>query len=235
MINTNIKKVKEFKEGNYVYVLLNDVGLVKIGITDSPYERFITIQNVSGSLITKFYLSESIENNYEIEQKLHKYFKKYNSVAEWYKNIDFNNVVNYVKKYINKNGKKKINATYVRCNKGNNNIINLDEYIETFAKIVSIIKMKGISIPDEDVFISKIDDIIFEYETLLYSNKDKINKALGLAPMAYALEQAIFTLLKVCDAKEILDNRNFYVFFHKYYNVEKTSNLNSLKNTNILC
>lgn len=104
MMGNKIQYTKKLSSTNYVYVLLNDVGMIKIGITDNPYERFNTIQNASGSLITNYYLSEPIKNNYEVEQHLHKYFKKYNTVAEWYKNISFNEVVNYVSDYIDKNG-----------------------------------------------------------------------------------------------------------------------------------
>ena len=52
MLSKKIKDVKNLFGSNYVYVLLNDVGLIKIGITDKPYNRFISIQNSSGSMIT---------------------------------------------------------------------------------------------------------------------------------------------------------------------------------------
>ena len=132
MLSKKIKDVKNLFGSNYVYVLLNDVGLIKIGITDKPYNRFISIQNSSGSMITDYYLSESISNNYEIEQYLHKHFKKYNTVAEWYKNISFMDVVDFVSKYIDKNGNKIKTPTYVIINKENDEIINIDEYINIF-------------------------------------------------------------------------------------------------------
>lgn len=112
MVSTKIKDAKKVLKSNYVYVLVNDMDMVKIGITDSPYDRFTTIQNTSGSFIKQFYLSDPISNNYEIEQYLHKHFKKYNTVAEWYRNIPFDNVVDFVSKYINEKGNKINSVTY---------------------------------------------------------------------------------------------------------------------------
>lgn len=235
MISEKIEDSKKMLESNYVYVLVNDMDMVKIGITDSPYDRFTTIQNASGSLIKQFYLSDPISNNYEIEQYLHKHFKKYNTVAEWYRNISFDNVVDFVSKYINENGNKINSATYVIVKKENNNIIDIDEYIEIFSKMVSFGRLMNIDIAKDNNFISKLDDMIFEYESILYSDKDKIDKVLGLASCDIALKKAIFLLLEKCGTKNMLDNPIYFNFFKKYYNVEKVSNLKSMKNVEILC
>ena len=235
MISEKIKDAKKVSKSNYVYVLVNDMKMVKIGITDSPYDRFIAIQNASGCLIKKFYLSEPISNNYEIEQYLHKHFKKNNTVAEWYRNISFDNVVDFVSEYINKNGDKINSATYVVVKKENNNIIDIEEYVDIFSKIISFGRLMNVDIAKDDNFISKLDDMIFEYESILYSDKDKIDKALGLASCDIALKKAIFLLLEKCGAKNILDNPTYFDFFKKYYNVEKASNLKSMKNVEILC
>ena len=235
MLSKKIKDVKNLFGSNYVYVLLNDVGLIKIGITDKPYNRFISIQNSSGSMITDYYLSESISNNYEIEQYLHKHFKKYNTVAEWYKNISFMDVVDFVSKYIDKNGNKIKTPTYVIINKENDEIIDIDEYINIFSKLIATARLFNVDIANDEIFISKMDDIIFEYESLLYSDKSVIDKALGLASYAMALKKSIFMILEKCGTKNILDNQIYFNFFKKYYNVEKASNLKSLKNVEILC
>ena len=235
MISEKIKDAKKVSKSNYVYVLVNDMDMVKIGITDSPYDRFTTIQNASGSLIKQFYLSDPISNNYEIEQYLHKHFKKYNTVAEWYRNISFNDVVDFVSKYIKENGNKINSAIYVIVKKENKNIIDIDEYVDIFSKMISFGRLMNIDIANDDNFISKLDDMIFEYESILYSDKDKIDKALGLASCDIALKKAIFLLLEKCGTKNILDNQIYFNFFKKYYNVEKASNLKSLKNVEILC
>ena len=235
MLSKKIKDVKNLFGSNYVYVLLNDAGLIKIGITDKPYNRFISIQNSSGSMITDYYLSESISNNYEIEQYLHKHFKKYNTVAEWYKNISFMDVVDFVSKYIDKNGNKIKTPTYVIINKENDEIINIDEYINIFSKLIATARLFNVDIANDEIFISKMDDIIFEYESLLYSDKSVIDKALGLASYAMALKKSIFIILEKCGTKNILDNSMYFDFFNKYYNVEKASKLKSMKNVEILC
>lgn len=234
MIGNKIQLTKKLSDTNYVYVLLNDVGMIKIGITDNPYERFNAIQNASGSLITNYYLSEPIKNNYEIEQYLHKYFKKYNTVAEWYKDISFNEVVNYVSDYIDKNGEPIIKAKYVVVARDSSNIIDIDEYIDVFAKLIATAKMLNLQIANDTVFIEKMDNLIFEYENLLYSDIEKIDKVIGLATYANALEKSIFLLLDKCGANNMLSNPIYYNFFNKYYNVEKANKLKSNKNVRFL-
>lgn len=234
MIGNKIQYTKKLSSTNYVYVLLNDVGMIKIGITDNPYERFNTIQNASGSLITNYYLSEPIENNYEIEQHLHKYFRKYNTVAEWYKNISFNEVISYVSDYIDKNGKPIIKAKYVVVLKDSSNIIDIDEYVEIFAKLIATAKLLNLQIADDKVFIEKMDNLIFDYENLLNSDIEKIDKIIGLATYATALEKSIFLLLNECGTNNILSNPAYYQFFNKYYNVEKASESKSKKNVKFL-
>lgn len=235
MVSTKIKDAKKALKSNYVYVLVNDMDMVKIGITDSPYNRFTTIQNASGSFIKQFYLSEPISNNYEIEQYLHRHFKKYNTVAEWYRNIPFDKVVDFVSKYINEKGNKINSATYVIVKKENNNIIDIDKYIEIFSKMISFGRIMNVDIAKDNNFISKLDDMIFEYEFILYSDKNKVDKALELAYYDIVLEKVIFLLLEKCGSKNILDNPLYFNFFKKYYNVEKVSNLKSMKNVEILC
>ena len=192
MVSTKIKDAKKVLKSNYVYVLVNYMDMVKIGITDSPYDRFTTIQNTSGSFIKQFYLSDPISNNYEIEQYLHKHFKKYNTVAEWYRNIPFDNVVDFVSKYINEKGNKINSVTYAIVKKENNKIIDIDEYVEIFSKMISFGRIMNVNIAKDNNFISKLDDIIFEYESILYSDKDKVDKALGLASCDITLKKIIF-------------------------------------------
>ena len=93
----------------------------------------------------------------------------------------------------------------------------------------------NIDIAKDNNFISKLDNIIFEYESILYSDKNKIDKVLGLASCDMKLKKSIFFLLEKCGAKNILDNPTYFDFFKKYYNVEKASNLKSMKNVEILC
>lgn len=235
MLGNKIKETKKLLGTNYVYVLLNDVGMIKIGITDNPYERFTSIQNASGSLITKYFLSDSISNNYEIEQYLHKHFKKYNTVAEWYKNISFDEVYTYVSDYIDKNGKPTINSNYVIVLRDNFNIIDIDEYVDIFAKLITTAKLLNLGIANDNTFIEKMDDLIFEYENLLNSDADKMDKVLGLASYSDALEKSIFLLLDKCGINNMLSNPIYFNFFNKYYNVEKADKIKPNKNVRILC
>ena len=69
----------------------------------------------------------------------------------------------------------------------------------------------------------------------IHFTQEEIDKALGLASCDIALKKAIFLLLEKCGTKNILDNQIYFNFFKKYYNVEKASNLKSLKNVEILC
>ena len=101
--------------------------------------------------------------------------------------------------------------------------------------MISFGRLMNIDIAKDDNFISKLDDMIFEYESTLYSNKDKIDKVLELASYATALKKAIFLLLENCGVKNILDNPMYFNFFKKYYNVEKVSNIKSMRNVEILC
>lgn len=230
MVGTNINEVKNINKSNYLYVILTDVKLLKIGITDEPYKRFVTIQNASGALIRKYYLSKPLSNNYEIEQYMHKYFKKYNTVAEWYKNISFNDVVEYISNYIDKNGIFLKETDYVIVyDDSNNTIIDIDEYIEVFAKLMSYAKLFNLDIANDKNYILKMDELIFKYEETLYSTKNRIDKILELVAYENMLKKSIFILLNECGTKYILNNPVYYNFFKKYYNVEKVENLNSMK------
>lgn len=96
--------------------------------------------------------------------------------------------------------------------------------MEIFAKLIATAKLLNLQIADDKVFIEKMDNLIFDYENLLNSDIEKIDKIIGLATYATALEKSIFLLLNECGTDNILSNPSYYKFFNKYYNVEKQVN-----------
>lgn len=149
MVSNNINDVKEICGNGFVYVLLNDVGLLKIGITDNPISRFNTIQNASGSKIIKYYLSDSLKNNFDIEQHLHKRFKKYNTHAEWYSNnISFDDVIKYVDSYICNNGIRIDTPKFIKLpvNNISGRIIDISDYCDMVARLFRYADLMSIKI-----------------------------------------------------------------------------------------
>ncbi len=75
-----------------VYIIENELGLVKIGISSKPERRIKEIANASGLNITKKYFSKPCDNFAKIEKKLHEEFKTVRKKGEWF-NIPFNEAV----------------------------------------------------------------------------------------------------------------------------------------------
>jgi len=80
---------KQKKCNSFVYVIFNkDIGLFKIGITNSPHERFQTIKSSSGSSIWEI-LQIELEYDYDessimIEKIIHKYYKDKRIIGEYF-------------------------------------------------------------------------------------------------------------------------------------------------------
>jgi predicted GIY-YIG superfamily endonuclease len=221
MTRTNIEKLKSIVGKNYVYVLENEMGLVKIGISDNPYQRFTTIENASGCRIIKYYVSSEIDNNYEIEQHMHKYYKENNTVGEWYKNLLFEDVKNYVDKYIRDNGVCVTKSNYMIVDRINVPIINIEEYVDILSRFFVFADSLKINIDKKQEITSMVDEILYEYEKMFYSDNDKITKALCLAKYSNELEKIIFHVLSVCGTNFVLESKTIFDFFNKYYGVEK--------------
>ncbi len=76
-----------------VYVIENELDLVKISISSKPERRIKEIANASGLNITKKYFSKPCRDFAGIEKKLHKEFKMFRKKGEWF-DIPFDNAVN---------------------------------------------------------------------------------------------------------------------------------------------
>ena len=101
--------------------------------------------------------------------------------------------------------------------------------------MITTAKLLNLGIANDNTFIEKMDDLIFEYENLLNSDADKMDKVLGLASYSDALEKSIFLLLDKCGINNMLSNPIYFNFFNKYYNVEKADKIKPNKNVRILC
>lgn len=76
-----------------LYLMKNDLGLYKIGISKDPFARARSISNNSG-LPTIVIASWLVKDAYKLEQSLHKLFKRYRVMGEWFRfgGIFFNEV-----------------------------------------------------------------------------------------------------------------------------------------------
>jgi hypothetical protein len=76
-----------------VYILRNDWGLHKIGITNNIKQRIASISNNSGLSIEIIYLSSKVENAQTIETYLHRKYSDYRTTGEWFENLDVKIVI----------------------------------------------------------------------------------------------------------------------------------------------
>lgn len=87
----------------FVYIIENDFGLFKIGITvRDVQERLSDIVSTSGvtAKVLKYFYSENMQ---EIESILHKHHKSYRTVGEWFWKIDWDFISKVEKSGIDKN------------------------------------------------------------------------------------------------------------------------------------
>ncbi len=88
----------------YIYVLCDELGRIKFGITTNFTRRANQISNASGLVIDKFH-AEICNNAYIIEQKLLEYFKNYRiGNTEWLvAGFNFTEIVDTLKDFIDEN------------------------------------------------------------------------------------------------------------------------------------
>lgn len=84
---TNIKDYPILEEPKlYIYIMLNNVGKIKIGKTRNIYQRYMSLcgSNGQGNIITKLYCSPS-SYLYTLESIMHTKFDKYRiPKTEWF-------------------------------------------------------------------------------------------------------------------------------------------------------
>ena len=72
---------------------------IKIGVTIDIENRIKTIKNTGGCNIELIYLSDTILNPFEIENRIHEHFKSKRHLGEWF-NIDCELAKNVTKSFI---------------------------------------------------------------------------------------------------------------------------------------
>lgn len=84
-----------------IYVLYDELGRVKLGITSNLPRRIKQIENTTGLKINKVY-SEVCKNTIFLEKKLFEYFKNYRiEQTEWLiSGLDFYKTVSIVQQFI---------------------------------------------------------------------------------------------------------------------------------------
>lgn len=80
-----------------IYVMQNDKGLVKIGISKEPKIRKIQLEEERNEKIKLIYYTDKYINASTVERKLHRYFKNYNYAGEWFK-INIEDAITNVQK-----------------------------------------------------------------------------------------------------------------------------------------
>jgi len=99
LMNEQLQTTHE--DESQVYIMENELGLVKIGYSNNPEKRKKTIKNNSGLKITRQYNSEPCSNYKIIEKALHKKFKEFRKEGEWF-NIKFENAAITLREELNK-------------------------------------------------------------------------------------------------------------------------------------
>ena len=108
-----------------IYVLENEFGNVKIGVSCNVKERVKTLSMQGGFKITRLFFTEPCSNSYKLENKCHKHFSKNRISGEWF-DIDFLEVKRYVNELFSKRAKnipkhiKSISPEEIECAFGNN-------------------------------------------------------------------------------------------------------------------
>jgi hypothetical protein len=102
----------------YIYVIENDSGNIKIGITHNFEQRKKNLSgsNTGGHKITKYYVSEPTYL-YSFEGILHSFYKEHRiDGTEWFKDLDFDEVVLELQKLFNHSSYNKLNTTRMEHN-----------------------------------------------------------------------------------------------------------------------
>ncbi|MGF1689530.1 GIY-YIG nuclease family protein [Photobacterium japonica] len=80
-----------------VYVMLNELGLVKIGISKDPEQRAHQLANTSGFTVDLKWQSEPLGVAHSIEQSVHKHLSASRMRGEWFEGVSVEQAVATVK------------------------------------------------------------------------------------------------------------------------------------------
>lgn len=95
----------------YIYIMRNSDDKIKIGKTSNIYQRFLSLSgsNSQGNVITDVYCSPTTYVH-NVETVMHQHYEKYRiKGTEWFKGIDFYDVVHILDGIFN-------SSSYKRCN-----------------------------------------------------------------------------------------------------------------------
>jgi len=70
--------------GQHVYLMKNSFGLYKIGIAKDPFKRRSSLSTTSGIEVELVAFWKVDEKAYDVEQSLHREFKQYRKMGEWF-------------------------------------------------------------------------------------------------------------------------------------------------------
>ena len=136
VISEDESEEQDSQEPVYNYVMKNENGLVKIGISKDVDFRRKTLECVGGYFITDIYSTLSIQKAINVESQLHDYFANSRKVGEWFE-IDYDLAV-----------KKTQDFSKVKLENHDNNTVK--EKLDTYRRIKMLSILNQINQSDED-------------------------------------------------------------------------------------
>ncbi|MDF2543440.1 MAG: Meiotically up-regulated [Anaerocolumna sp.] len=79
-----------------IYVIENENGQVKIGISQNIESRVKTLSRQGGFVVKRSYQTEKCSNHYNLENIIHCYLKDSRKIGEWF-DVNYDDAVNLVK------------------------------------------------------------------------------------------------------------------------------------------
>jgi len=96
---SNLPKTVKVSAKKCVYVFETDTGIIKIGISATPEQRFKNLCNAGGHKLINTFISEPMENAQVIERRVQKYFEDKRKVGEYF-DCTFEDAVSVLQKII---------------------------------------------------------------------------------------------------------------------------------------
>lgn len=83
------------KDGQHVYVIEREPGYCKIGVSDNFERRKKQIEMQGGFKASNSYVTDGLNNAFEIENTVHKQFAEFRKIGEWF-SVPFEKAVSAV-------------------------------------------------------------------------------------------------------------------------------------------
>lgn len=91
---------KALRYPKYIYIAQDsDKGVIKVGVSSNPGERLKQLQTGNSSDLTLVYVSDSCQQAFEVESKIHEKFANSHIRGEWFK-IKPNKVIKEIEKLV---------------------------------------------------------------------------------------------------------------------------------------